>query len=245
MKIKNFLLILMLCAPMAWCAQPSQNKRERFLQAHELYQQGQYQEALARYQEFTDKSSAVWYNMGNCAYQLGDYMHALLYFKRAEREATPHEYPHIVHNISMTHQQLGLPSVSNNVSFFDAVRVQVRTVPLLLMQLLLLVLWFAALGALWLLSHNRFKKIIIGLLIVAWSILALVCWRKYHDEQAEYALVMNDKSTLFVAPNAAYHAVGELPKGVAVKVDEKRKGWYKVQANSKKGWMRQEDVEQF
>lgn len=58
--------------------------QELFLQANQLYTQKQYQKALELYGQMPAKGPAVWYNMGNCAHQLHDDLHALLYWKRAE-----------------------------------------------------------------------------------------------------------------------------------------------------------------
>jgi hypothetical protein len=62
----------------------SVTNQEHFLSGNQLYQQAQFQAALTAYQAINPKNSVVWYNLGNCAYHLEQYLDASLFWKRAQ-----------------------------------------------------------------------------------------------------------------------------------------------------------------
>jgi tetratricopeptide (TPR) repeat protein len=61
----------------------AQTAQELFLRANEQYRAGDFDTALATYQKISPKGAAVWYNMGNCAFQKNDQARATLYWQRA------------------------------------------------------------------------------------------------------------------------------------------------------------------
>lgn len=62
----------------------SVTNQEHFLAGNQLYQQAQFQAALIEYQAVNPKNSVTWYNLGNCAYHLEQYLDAGLFWKRAQ-----------------------------------------------------------------------------------------------------------------------------------------------------------------
>lgn len=62
----------------------SVTNQEHFLAGNQLYQQAQFQAALVEYQAINPKNSVVWYNLGNSAYHLEQYLDASLFWKRAQ-----------------------------------------------------------------------------------------------------------------------------------------------------------------
>ena len=61
---------------------------EVFLRANLFYEKGDMKEALKSYKEIEPKGQAVWYNMGNCYYQLKENAEAILCWKRAGKGST-------------------------------------------------------------------------------------------------------------------------------------------------------------
>ena len=62
----------------------SVTNQEHFLAGNQLYQQAQFQAASTEYQAINPKNSVVWYNLGNSAYHLDQYLDASLFWKRAQ-----------------------------------------------------------------------------------------------------------------------------------------------------------------
>lgn len=62
--------------------------RSLFEKANQHYRQGEYQQALQTYQQILDsgyESGALYYNLGNCRYKLGELGRAILNYRRAAR----------------------------------------------------------------------------------------------------------------------------------------------------------------
>ena len=68
------------------------SQEEIFLRANKLYQQHKFQDALTLYNTLSHKGPAVWENIGNCAYYLEDYSHAIAYWYRAQRYINSPQY---------------------------------------------------------------------------------------------------------------------------------------------------------
>ena len=71
---------------------------ELFLHANKCYEKQECDKALELYQSMNCKGPAAWYNMGNCCYQLDNYVDAMVCWKRAQRGASYHDCLDIEHN---------------------------------------------------------------------------------------------------------------------------------------------------
>lgn len=115
----------------------AQSWQEIFLQANNCYGNKEYEKALHLYEQIPNKGAATWYNMGNCAYKKGDNLHALLYWKKAER----YDSNAIAHdsrtNSIVAAQHLSLPD-SNDAGqwIVNSIQIVITTVPLLFLQIL-------------------------------------------------------------------------------------------------------------
>lgn len=83
----SFLSLFLLAAVAPLCAQP-ESPAQRFAQANELYQKGDYDRAWDIYQGLLEsgfQSSSLYFNLGNCAFKQGDIGKAVANYLRAER----------------------------------------------------------------------------------------------------------------------------------------------------------------
>ena len=71
-----------------------------FLEANKLYQQGQYEPALERYNAVIlsgSESADLYYNMGNAAFRANSIGHSILYYEKALKIEPTHE--DAIHNL--------------------------------------------------------------------------------------------------------------------------------------------------
>jgi tetratricopeptide (TPR) repeat protein len=64
------------------------NVQEVFLKGNVAYLAGNIDGALKLYQTIDPKGPAVWYNLGNCYYRIGNYPEAIVAWRRAQKDAS-------------------------------------------------------------------------------------------------------------------------------------------------------------
>src|SRR5579862_4199744 len=62
------------------------HQEDLFVQANELYKQGKFAQAQELYEKIPEKSSRVYYNLGNCFYKQNKYGYALANWRKAEHD---------------------------------------------------------------------------------------------------------------------------------------------------------------
>src|SRR5581483_4954130 len=113
------------------CAQ----EQEFFLQANKAYEKNEFQEAYNLYNKIEKKGVATWYNMGNCAYKLGNYAQALACWQCSQQGAKPAEFEAINANIAVVEEKLEIEKSQN---FLQNINVFVNYFSLLVWQILFL-----------------------------------------------------------------------------------------------------------
>ena len=238
MKLRHFFLI-----GLFWCVVEAKEAQELFLEANQLYEQGQYQEALERYAKIKNKGSAVYYNMGNTLYYLGQYTKALVAYHRAQRDASVAQLVALDHNIQVMHEKLGR---AREASVLESMARQVKRVPFLFLQFLLVMSWCLFLYFFW---QWYERKQFIMLLSVAVLIIVLLgmVQLKYTARSQVHAVVMT-QDALRVGPNEQFHVRGMVQEGNHVHIVSEQKMnngalWYRVQQAGHCGWLPAERVE--
>lgn len=226
-------LLIFLFALLSACRCIS-NDQEVYLRAHQSYTQKEYARALELYQSIQNKGSSVWYNMGNCAYQLKDYLHARLYWKQAENQATRHQLSDIGYNIMALDQKIGTKDHSRS-----AVREQLKRfaalVGLFSWQFLFIFFWFA----LWFVLRSRFKsgRAVAILCLCGMVLCGVGLGSKYIQGTQKIGMVTAHNAPLYAGPDSRYHVLGTADAMSEVRVQEVRDRWCKVQYNATTGWM--------
>jgi tetratricopeptide (TPR) repeat protein len=212
--------------------------QETILQAHALYKANNYEQALKLYQLIPNKGSATWYNMGNCAYHLGNYMDARLYWKRAERNASHVQRADIRYNIQALDKKVGLQKKETSYAADQGIAL-ILSVPLISMQLFFLVGWFGlwAYVKRW---HTKERYIVLYFLIGLNSFLGFaVLYRMLYADSCAKVMITSPAS-LYTGPNSCYHVVGMLPEATECMVRKTRGDWYQVRSDSLAGWIKKD-----
>lgn len=205
---------------------------ETFLRANKYYQDKQYEEAFELYNSIECKGCATWHNMGNSAFRLNKHVDALVYWRKAQRDATAREFDELQKNIDTVYERLGrTPQGSAAGRFIDNL---LGRFSLLSLQLLFLVLWFLLFVVIWL--TRRHKKTVLTVLIPLNLLLGTATFMKYRSHWNPPAVVVKNSSTIFAGPDQNYHVMGTAHLADELKVIQRRGKWYKVRGNGLAGW---------
>lgn len=218
------------------------NDEELFLSGNKLYEQGQYDKALASYDAITKKGRAVLYNMGNCYYHTGNCAQANVYWGRAEHGASGQEVKQIAQCRQHILQKCNKP---HKASLIEQLHYYVRTmvpyVPLFFMQIIFLLLW--CLLVCFIYHKGRSHKLITVLLFMCVLMLSTILFVRVKKQCTPWGVIIKEKTAMFVGPNDAFHVKGSLGIPDYVEIQEEHEGWYKVRYCDTIGWIKAESVQ--
>ena len=211
------------------------------VQAKALYAKKEYTRALELYQSVEPKNSAIWYNIGNCLYKQGDHMNALVHWARASSGASSDLRDDIACNIMRVHEKIGTTESSQASSLQDVNTVFTK-IPLVIVQLLFLLIWF--LSIFYFIKNGRRGKnyrFVLGCMYIALVMVAGMITVNYVGSNKRIALVMKD-APLFAGPNEHYNRMAVLQKAACVGVAHMRDGWAKIEYQNQVGWVAADSV---
>jgi tetratricopeptide (TPR) repeat protein len=243
MKLYMNMVLLLSLAFMSMHASENQATRvsyqEIFLQGNKEYKAGNYEKALQAYTSIPDKSAAVWYNSGNCFYHLGNYIQALVAFKRAQREATSSLRVCIDSNITQTYDALGVHNQTAR-SYMQRVYAYIQSSISLRMlfwlQLLFLIILYAVLVSIWYVRRSALYLTIVSILGCLILLIGITIGIRYHTMYYRHGIVVQQGS-LYVGPDKKYDAAGPVVPADEITILEKRPEWYKVKKEKTVGWI--------
>ncbi len=226
------ILLLTVCVSSLMAKQ----EQESFLQAGSLYQEGKVAQALTLYEALPIKSAGTLYNLGNCAYRLGDKGSAVGYWFRALPKAPRFMYPWLFANLEKAQDELSLPVVSSWQKFFLYVQsysslTVLQVLSLLVASVLLLLMclrklrWYTTLCL----------SVVLGLL-VATSFATYMFW------YAPHVVVINPRTQVYTGPDEQFPVLKEIPLGMRVRVVGVQDSWYKISYLKNRGWIQQSCV---
>jgi len=242
MRVKKTVLLLGMFVCFSGFAQ---TPKKVFLQANKLYTQKKYKNALELYGSVNEEGKkyapAVWYNMGNCAYRLGNYAQAIVYWSKSKKGAFLSQLSSIDYNIVLAHEALGVSPIN---TLWEKTKDIIGLFSLLLLQLMFLLIWFLSFILFFL------AKKVSGLLlrILLWAnigftiLFGAALGVKYYTLAYRQAIVKTETS-LFVGPNQQYDQIGKLSVADKVMVQKVDKKWYKITYNGVTGWVLSDNVE--
>lgn len=222
--------LLLIISVMTACA----DDEHIFEDAHKLYQQGGYQEALELYQKIEHKTPSVFYNMGNAAYHNGDYMFAHLYWLRAQKYGDANIFKASSRNLALLAKEGVIQEQSSLFLWFWSV---IKVVPLLLWQLVFLMIWSYLFVMIWKRSISGYRLVICIMSLVLVVPILLVSYDKAKRE----AIIIND-AIVYNGPHASLYQIGTLQKGKVVIVASIKEDWINIIADGNVGWVSQEYV---
>lgn len=214
----------------------AKQEQETFLQAGQLYQEGNIKEAYELYESLPIKSAGTLYNMGNCAYRLGHPGRALGYWLQALKLAPRFMYPWLLQNIAYVQSELGL----SQLAWWQTGVLYVHTYMRLLFVQLFILFIAALLLGLWF-TKRLHTRLGIGLgicLIVPLSltIMTYVAW------YTPSIVVIDTGCSLHTGPDEQFPAIKEITVGARARVVGDQDSWYKISYLKERGWIQKSCV---
>lgn len=207
------------------------------------YDRGDFQKALSGYESLLKEGNALqpalFYNLGNCLYQLRDYSRALVMYERARR-LSPGDSD-IRNNLNAVCRKLEINERGKVVTPLDmaaVLRDTFRPDSWLLFAAFGLTLALLSLCALRL--ELRFKSwagMGTGLLLVLISLLFFF-WQEAALYSSDEAVVMKDRVPVWNLPLAqSAKQLAALNAGLTVQIKERRTGWTLIRYEGGEGWI--------
>jgi len=211
------------------------DSEELFLKANELYLQKKYAKSYQLYKMIKNKNSAIWYNMGNCAYKNSEYVNAIVYWSKARKNSAQRKLIDIEYNIYLARKKLGCAILSKTFyeEMYDFCNKVYSPFSLFGLQLLFLVFWFGFVVLF--VKLNIWRFLFLGSLLFINVFLGIGLFTKYRFYQT--AIIGENKVKFFAGPDTKFHKVGDLFLADEVVIKQKSENWYKISHNGRTGWL--------
>ncbi len=231
MKYGMFLAIVCCTIPLE-----AKQEQEAFLKAGQLYQDGQIREAYELYESLPIKSAGTLYNMGNCAYRLGQPGRALGYWLQSLTLAPRFMYPWLLQNIKKTQDELGLPELKG----WHVAVLYIHTYMRLLFAQLCVVLLLGLLLVLWFFGRLRiWSAVVLGFLVTLFVALTIMTYYAWYRTSV---IVIEKGCALYTGPDEQFPTVKEITVGSRARVADVQDSWYKISYQKERGWIKKSCV---
>ena len=214
------------------------DSEETFLKASDSYNNKKYAQALDLYKSIDKKGPVIFYNIGNCEFELGKYFDALVFYSRAKKNASLDLLNAINHNISVASYKLGVPGqeASKIETFWQKLEDYVNLFSMFKLQVLFLILWFLFFIIYIFLKKLRAFFITINIIFII--IFGFFVFVKYGLEKYQFALVKS-KTAVYLGPSENYHKISDISvvqrvqirACESVKIKKEYRDWYKIKYN--------------
>jgi tetratricopeptide (TPR) repeat protein len=244
-------LLLMLSLPLfSW----SNDYGALFQKANEQYKKAQYQDAVQSYSELLTggyRSEAVYFNLGNAYFKLGDIPSALLYYEKAHKLAPGDEDVNFnIYFASSKTADKVEPEPEFFVTqwwrgamlYFSIGALSVLTILCFIIGSGLLVLYLFTPVA----SVKKLSFYIGVPLFLAGVLFIFIANRQEHYfNDHRQAIIFNGSVSVRSGPGDQAATLFVLHDGTKVNILDNNNGWIKVQlANGNEGWIQQSDVKE-
>ena len=251
--MKKLLALLLLLSMVLFPGLAADNEKAVMQEANELYRTGQYQEALEKYQYLRDEgyqSKALFYNLGNTFYKLGNKGQCVLQYERAT--ILDPTNPQLKEDLAFVKSQLSDEIIPLDV--FPLIRVWQNIQKTLSANswtwLAMLLFWLAlAGGIIWVLVPSRKHKKMgfffgLGLLALCIIPFSMAIGKKKMEANPQIAVVLIPDTPLKSAPAAGSETTYMLFEGATLNTIDSLQEWKKVSlANGYQGWVNTNAIE--
>lgn len=222
-------------------------------QAESMYREGKYREAADAYTQMLaggKESAALYYNLGNCFYKMGENTDAILNYERSLLLNPADEMARynlklaqngVVDKIEVLPELFLLRWYKAVETHFSADQWGYISVGLFILFLVLAALFFYSSSA-WI-KKTGFAGGIFILLFCVWSVVFAVK-QNYRIQEREYAIVITPSVTVKGAPDVSGTELFLIHEGLKVKVVGALGDWYNIRlADGNEGWVAKPDLE--
>jgi tetratricopeptide (TPR) repeat protein len=237
----------------ACCGQAlAQSVSSDWAKANAFYGQQQYDSALAHYRAIDRtgvRDGALFYNIGNCYYRLGQTGPAILYYERA-LHANPRS-ERAADNLALAQARVQMPVTPvKRIFFISWWEDFVLALPPQAWSWLMFVLFITGLGMIYVLRRGKPRISYAGrwmsIIITGFIVRATLAYFSYSARNTSDKVVVMQGDTPFFSTIGDRGSVqGKLPEGAVLRIREKRKGYYSVTLpNGSQAWVAGSAVEQ-
>jgi tetratricopeptide (TPR) repeat protein len=216
--------------------------QELLLQGNKYYMANTYDKALECYHKITHKSPAVWYNMGNVAFKKENLIAAILYWKRAQKDADWHLYQQCGQQCAHAYTMLNQKTAHISENFWSLCQRILLAIPMLAVQILFFLLFsiLLVLNYYWFLRKKRIRCIACSLCLVA--VIGIMHYGM-QLKKATFGLIMNPDVVLYAGPDQHYHQKAVLPAGTSIRILQQKDDWAKIAWRTHSGWVMKTELE--
>lgn len=236
-QTKNIIafLLALFAAPQA---EASLENQKKFELAIDFAHKGKFDQAINQYLELPTNFTTL-YNTASCFYAKGEFAHALLYLKKAEKYANFFEHLKLLKSIKQAKAKLGFIEEK-----------QKKSVKLIKEALLLAKILFWSISTIWLeffiilswlglmltfkLAWRKRIKFLFGLNFLA---IALGSFLANKWLQTANGIILTPKTMLSSGPSKHFLILEELKLGTEVKIQKQQGEYLKIQFDKKTGWI--------
>lgn len=222
-------------------------------QAETFYREGKYQEAAAVYKNILaegQESAALYYNLGNCYYKLGENTRAILNYERAllldpsdgmARYNLKMAQKGIVDKIEVLPELFFVRWFKAVETYFSADQWGMIAVFMFIFCLCMVALFFYANTVGW--KKTGFWVAVVALFFTASSFFFAI--KQHHRiTEREYAIIVAPSVTVKGAPDNSGTALFLIHEGLKVKVIGSLGNWYNIRvADGNEGWVEKSELE--
>ena len=208
-----------------------------FSQANGTYKNGDIEQALLSYQTINQKGPGVWFNMGNCYFALQEYQQAYICWRRAALKAPSCLAADLEERLEMV--RTFLHKEDDRSYFFHMIERWAHLMPVILLQLLFLCVWYFF----WImLIQCRFSQWLFIITIIGILCTGMLLLMHYATHLHKKGIVQKE-TVLRTGPHDQYHEIGTVSLLDDLEIKEVRAGWYKVEFGGQTGWIEADTVE--
>jgi len=246
--LKYFLLTIAFIVPLQ-----ADMLQDNFNAGNQLYQQGQYEQSVEKYQLVLQagfESGELYFNLGNVYYKLNQLGLARLYYERAAILLKNDEA--LTDNLALLNQRLidkiPVPPQFFLFNWWDALLgiFNIHLLTWLTAGFFIIFLSFAALRrhALKRGRSRQFRSIYITSLIVLVFIVLIYGQKIYRLETEKFGIILQPSVTSYAEPSISGTEVFVLHEGTKVRIERSNSGWYEIKlADGKTGWLNDKNLE--
>ncbi len=236
---RSMVLGFLCCFLNVICAEPP--AQERYLQANNLYQQGEFKKAYDLYNGIAYKSPELLINMGNAAFELGRIPDALVAWRQAQKHLKLHDYSMIGERIRNVQQERDTAYHSSRFEkVFTVIDVYMRFIPQKIWELLFLILIACSFFLVSWIKRRSWGRILI------WSLALLVVTTflmvRYTVQNREVGFVTRD-THVHVNKDSQARIRASVQAGQEVEVRAIHEKWYLVTDGIITGWVIENDLQ--
>ena len=224
-----------------------------FLNANELYQQGQYEPALEAYNAAIlggFESADLYYNMGNAAYRSNSIGHAILYYEKALKLEPAHE--DAIHNLDfVSRYRLDTFEEVPNLFIGEWISWFVQLCPEQTWSILALIFFIIVLAGLLIFLFARqigLKKagFISGMVTLVLFLITFSSARARHRDivNPDAGIILAPSVVVRSSPSTSGTELFILHEGTKIQINEEVSGWQNIKViDGREGWITARDFE--